>query len=163
MQLIESIPLEEIRAARGRIAGSALRTPLIRLNVEDAPAEIFLKRHIGCDMKGKAVIAASALALGARQRVFLARVRMQKNREVATDGTEPFSDHFFRCRTHDHVVTIRNRPTEELVAHRAPHTIDFHECGGRRRFTSTSRLGPGVLSRSVFSDRFARETRHSEI
>jgi threonine dehydratase len=43
MQPIESIPLEEIRAARGRIAGSALRTPLIRLNVEDAPAEIFLK------------------------------------------------------------------------------------------------------------------------
>ncbi len=43
MQPIESIPLEEIRAARERIAGSALRTPLIRLNVEDTPAEIFLK------------------------------------------------------------------------------------------------------------------------
>jgi len=43
MQPIENIPLEEIRAARERIAGSALRTPLIRLNVEDAPAEIFLK------------------------------------------------------------------------------------------------------------------------
>jgi threonine dehydratase len=43
MKPIESIPLEEIRAARERIAGSALRTPLIRLNVEDAPAEIFLK------------------------------------------------------------------------------------------------------------------------
>ena len=43
MQPIESIPLEEIRAAQRRIAGSALRTPLIRLDVEDAPAEIFLK------------------------------------------------------------------------------------------------------------------------
>jgi threonine dehydratase len=40
---IESIPLEEIRAARERIAGSVLRTPLIRLNVDDAPAEIYLK------------------------------------------------------------------------------------------------------------------------
>ena len=32
-----------IEAARARIAGSALRTPLVPLNVEDAPAEIYLK------------------------------------------------------------------------------------------------------------------------
>src|SRR5205823_4119606 len=37
------IPLEEIRAARERIAGAAIRTPLVRLNVTDAPAEVFLK------------------------------------------------------------------------------------------------------------------------
>lgn len=37
------IPLEAIRAARERIAGSVIRTPLIRLNVDDAPAEIYLK------------------------------------------------------------------------------------------------------------------------
>jgi threonine dehydratase len=37
------IPLEEIRAARERIAGSAIRTPLVRLNLDDAPAEIWLK------------------------------------------------------------------------------------------------------------------------
>ena len=44
MEPFESpIPLEAIRAARGRIAGVALRTPLVRLNVDDAPAEIFLK------------------------------------------------------------------------------------------------------------------------
>ena len=36
------VGLEEIRAARGRIAGSAIRTPLIRL-AADSPAEIFLK------------------------------------------------------------------------------------------------------------------------
>jgi threonine dehydratase len=34
--------LEEVRAARARIAGTALRTPLVRLDV-DAPAEIWLK------------------------------------------------------------------------------------------------------------------------
>ena len=34
--------LEEIRAARARIAGSAIRTPLVRLNAE-GPAEIYLK------------------------------------------------------------------------------------------------------------------------
>jgi threonine dehydratase len=35
--------LDEIREAAVRIAGSALRTPLVKLNLEDAPAEIWLK------------------------------------------------------------------------------------------------------------------------
>ena len=39
----EPISLEELRAARERIAGRAVRTPVVRLNVEDAPAEIYLK------------------------------------------------------------------------------------------------------------------------
>jgi threonine dehydratase len=34
---------EAIRSAAVRIAGSVVRTPLVRLNVEDAPAEIWLK------------------------------------------------------------------------------------------------------------------------
>src|SRR5262245_56766796 len=37
------IALDEIRAARERIAGVVLRTPLIHLNVDGAPAEIYLK------------------------------------------------------------------------------------------------------------------------
>ncbi|MFQ5794896.1 MAG: threonine/serine dehydratase [Candidatus Bipolaricaulia bacterium] len=43
MKPIEPIPVEEIRAAQERIAGAVIRTSLVRLNVEDAPAEIFLK------------------------------------------------------------------------------------------------------------------------
>jgi threonine dehydratase len=37
------ISLEAIRDARRVIAGSAIRTPLVRLNLRDAPAEIYLK------------------------------------------------------------------------------------------------------------------------
>jgi threonine dehydratase len=37
------IELAAIEAARDRIAGTATRTPLVRLPVEDAPAEIYLK------------------------------------------------------------------------------------------------------------------------
>jgi threonine dehydratase len=37
------IALEEIRAARERIADLAVRTPLVRLPLDDAPAEIYLK------------------------------------------------------------------------------------------------------------------------
>jgi threonine dehydratase len=37
------IELAAIEAARDRIKGAAVRTPLVRLHVEDAPAEIYLK------------------------------------------------------------------------------------------------------------------------
>src|SRR5437773_10469632 len=37
------ISLAAIEAARRQIAGSAIRTPLVRLNCFDAPAEIYLK------------------------------------------------------------------------------------------------------------------------
>jgi len=37
------IELAAIEAARERIAGAAIRTPLVRLHVEDAPADIYLK------------------------------------------------------------------------------------------------------------------------
>ena len=37
------IDLAEIQAARERIAGAAIRTPLVRLHVPEAPAEIYLK------------------------------------------------------------------------------------------------------------------------
>ena len=39
---IASIPLAEFEAARARIAGTAVRTPLVRLYI-DAPAELYLK------------------------------------------------------------------------------------------------------------------------
>ena len=43
MKEVEPIPLETIRAARERIAGVGTDSPLVRLNVHDAPAEIHLK------------------------------------------------------------------------------------------------------------------------
>ena len=43
MKPLEPVGLAEIRAARERIADLALHTPLVRLNVDDAPAEIHLK------------------------------------------------------------------------------------------------------------------------
>ena len=43
MNPIEPISLEAIQGAVGRIRHAAIRTPLVRLNVDDAPAEIYLK------------------------------------------------------------------------------------------------------------------------
>lgn len=43
MRAIDPPRPEEILAARDRIAGSAVRTPLVRLNLPEAPAEVYLK------------------------------------------------------------------------------------------------------------------------
>src|SRR5512142_1285066 len=43
MPTSQVLSLDEIQAAHRAIAGSAIRTPLVRLNVLDAPAEIYLK------------------------------------------------------------------------------------------------------------------------
>lgn len=43
LKAVQPPTLEDIRAARERIAGSVIRTPLIRLNIDDAPGEIYLK------------------------------------------------------------------------------------------------------------------------
>ncbi len=37
------VPLSEVEAAQKRIVGAAVRTPLVRLNLDEAPAEIYLK------------------------------------------------------------------------------------------------------------------------
>ena len=39
----QPVALEDVRAARDRIKGAVVRTPLVRLNADDAPAEIYLK------------------------------------------------------------------------------------------------------------------------
>lgn len=43
MKNIQAPTIKDIRAAQKHIVGSAIRTPLIRLNVDDAPTEIYLK------------------------------------------------------------------------------------------------------------------------
>jgi threonine dehydratase len=43
MEPLKPATLEEIREARQRIAGAVIRTPLVRLDIDHAPAEIYLK------------------------------------------------------------------------------------------------------------------------
>ncbi|MCI0445431.1 threonine/serine dehydratase [bacterium] len=43
MEPLKPIPLEEIRCAQQRIRNIAIRTPLIRMQIDDAPCEVFLK------------------------------------------------------------------------------------------------------------------------
>ncbi|MFQ5986065.1 MAG: threonine/serine dehydratase [Thermoplasmata archaeon] len=75
MSRLEPIPVAEIQAARERIAGTAVRTPLVRLNVEDAPTEIHLKlenlQPVGSfKMRGAGNAVLKARAGGLEERVW---------------------------------------------------------------------------------------------
>ena len=48
-----------------------------------APRQVFFQRDGGAGLHGKAPVAGGAFALGARQGVFLARLRMQENTIVS--------------------------------------------------------------------------------
>ena len=69
---LEPPTLDEIRAARARIAGSALRTPLVRLNVEGTGAEIWLKLE-NLQPIGSFKIRGAGNAMGLRSHAALAR------------------------------------------------------------------------------------------
>jgi hypothetical protein len=59
------------------------------------------------------------LALGARERVLLVRLRMQEHGEVAPDGPVTGGEHDLRRRADHHVVAIDDGTPEELVANRS--------------------------------------------
>ena len=64
--------LAEVQAARGVIAGSAIRTPLVRLNVGEAPAKIYLKLE-NLQPIGSFKIRGATNAIGHLDRAALAR------------------------------------------------------------------------------------------
>jgi threonine dehydratase len=69
--------LDDVRAARERLAGVIVRTPLVRLNYEDAPAEIWLKlenlQPIGSfKLRGAANAMRSAAPAALREGVYTA-------------------------------------------------------------------------------------------
>ena len=43
MPSLTPVPIDKIHAARRRIAGTAMRTPLVKLDIDGAPAQIYLK------------------------------------------------------------------------------------------------------------------------
>ena len=119
--------------ARGQILPSAVRIDQravgsLRDGVDGqvAPREVVLQRHLGRGVEGKAVVAGRGLALGACQRVFLVRLRVQEDGKVAPHWPVAGLDHLLRGGAHHHPVAVGNRPSEQGVAHAAAHGVDLH-------------------------------------
>jgi len=94
---------------------------------EVAAQQVFLKADLGRSVAHEAGVAATALALGARERVFLLCLRVEKNREVPPHRAEPPREHGFRGFTDHHPVAILDRKAEQCVANRTAHHKGTHQ------------------------------------
>ncbi|GAO26293.1 Nitrogen assimilation regulatory protein NtrX [Alicycliphilus sp. B1] len=97
-----------------------------RIDSEVAPREIFLQRHVGRGLHDEAAVAAPALALGARQRVFLVRLGVQEHGKVAPHGHEAARHHVLGPGAHDDPVVVIDGAAQKPVAHGAAHHVDLH-------------------------------------
>ena len=121
-----------LRAAERIDQGSVVGTRH-RIDREVASREIFLEGDAWRSVKAEAPMSAPGLALGAGERVFLVRLGVQEYRKVAADRTKPAREQFFRRGSDDDVVAIGERPSQQLITHRAADPIDLHAGHAVRR------------------------------
>jgi hypothetical protein len=91
-----------------------------------AARKVILERDVRRSVDREALVAGTGLALGARQRVLLARDGVEKDREVLADRLEPEAHHLLRRRADHDVIAVLHREPEELVADRAADLVDLH-------------------------------------
>ena len=97
-----------------------------RVDREVAALEILLERHVAAVSNCEARVAAADLALGARERVFVAGCRMQEDREVLADAPIALREQLVGRRADDDPVALLDRQAEQGVAYRAADLVDFH-------------------------------------
>ncbi len=100
-----------------------------RVDRQVAPHEILLERDVGRVIELEAVIAGRRLAFGARERVFLVRIRMQEHRKILADRPEALRGHLLGRRADDDVIAVAHRQAEQCVADRAAHRVELHRDG----------------------------------
>jgi hypothetical protein len=114
-----------VRGVDGGVGGP-VRRQRDGVDRQVAPRKILFERDIGRRMDGEAAVAGRALAFGARQRVFLARLGMQEHREVAAHRQEALGHHLFgRGADHD-PVAIAAGPAQQRIADRAADEKGLH-------------------------------------
>ena len=136
-----STPAFEIARAVERIDDAALLVLRHRVDRQVAALEVLLERHVGSGVELEAVIAARGLALGARERVFLFRLRVQEHREVPADGLVAELHHLLGRRADHDVVAVLHRQPEQLVAHGAADGVDLHEARDSDRASDMAVIG----------------------
>ena len=96
------------------------------VDAEVAPAQVLLQRDRGIGVEDEAGVAAPGLALGARQRVLLATLRVQEHREILAHRTETRGKHVLGRAAHHHPVALAYGASEQPVAHRPAHQVGVH-------------------------------------
>ena len=118
----------EVAPAAVRIDQRAVLVLGDRVDGEVAAGEVVLERDAAVGVELEAVVARAGLALGARERVLLARVRMQEDGEVAADRQIAEGEQLAGIGADDDPVAIAHRATEQSITNRAAHEITLHRC-----------------------------------
>ncbi len=99
---------------------------------EVASLQILLEGDLGAGMEGEAAITAAALALGTRQGVLLAALRMQEHRKVCAHRAKAPGLHYLRGGADHHPVHFTDRAPQQAITHRAADFVDLHNHLRRR-------------------------------
>ena len=75
----------------------------------------------------EAAVARSGLALGTRERVLFARLRMQEDGKVLADGLVALRGQFIGRCAHDDPVALAHGQSEQFIAYRAADEIGLHD------------------------------------
>jgi hypothetical protein len=118
--------LLEVVTAAERIDQRAVAGPRHGIDGEVAPRQVLFERDTRIELHRESAVTRSALALCARQRVLLVRLRVQEHGKFPADlaVTEPCQ--FLRRRTDHDPITFADRPAEELVPNGAAYEIHLH-------------------------------------
>lgn len=84
-------------------------------------------------MEDKPVVPVALFAFGSGQGVFLVRVRMQENGEIAAYRPEARARHVVGRGIDDHPVTLVDGKAKKSVPYGTTHEIGFHGLRCRRR------------------------------
>ena len=120
------LPRLQISLAAVGIDQLPLRVECHCIDGQIAARKVFFERDGRIGANRKAAIARRSLALGARQRVFLAGLRMQKHREVLAHGQITLRHQLFGARAHHHPVAVPHRQPQQSIAHRTADLEDLH-------------------------------------
>ena len=97
-----------------------------RIDGQVAPREILLQRHVGTESYVKAAVSGGHLALEPRERVFLLRVGMKKDRKVAPDLAVIQVQQLLARAADDDPVALLHRKAQQGVPNRSANQIHLH-------------------------------------
>ena len=111
---------------------------------EVAARQVLFQRDLRGRLDLETLVAARRLSLGARERVFLVRLRVQEYREILAHRAIAQLLHLLRRGTDHDVILVGDRPAEQPVAHCPSDRVDLHDsyCG----LTSVSAWAPAIHS-----------------
>src|SRR5690606_4514820 len=132
-------PIAQVPLAVPGVDQRAVGVARHRVDREVATPQVVFERDIGRELHDEAAVAAARLALGASQRVFLARVGVQEDREVPADGLVALRLQFSRRGAAHHPVAVADRQPEQLAAYRSADAVDLHSLSLYARALSDAR------------------------